>query len=226
MKKQLGVARLLTVLLAVGMLLLPTFAHAYWGLLSSADLGLHGTGEWVAPGPAELEWWVTDNMDGSWHYKYQFSHPGSATSHFIFEVSANLTVNDVFNETGDFANWKIEDYTSANGNPNMPGGVHGLKFDETWGNVTVAEFDAWRPPMWGDFYAKGGKVPGTPVWNAAWNSGFAAADPIAAFHDGPEQGHLLVPDTGPPPPVPEPSTMLLLGSGLIGTIAVLRRRRG
>ncbi len=225
MMRQRKGTRLFVAALAVGLLMVPGLAAAYTGILSSTSGGMLGTGEWIIPGPAALEWWVTDNMDGSWHYKYEFSHPGGETSHMIFEVSPTFTANDIFNANGDFAVLELNDFNEGNGNPGMPGGVFGIKFDEAWGNATMIEFDAWRPPMWGDFYAKDGKIPGTPIWNAAWNAGFAAADPMTAFHDGPEQGHLLVPDTGPPP-IPEPSTILLLGSGLLGTIAVIRRRSG
>lgn len=227
----------------VGALLAPSPGLAYSGTLLSTDSGILGTGAWLTPGPTWLEWSVTQNPDNSWHYNYLFGHPDGETSHFILEVSPTFTENDIFDETGDFGVIEIALFDIGPSNPGIPGPIYGIKFDEGWGTVTGFSFNSWRAPMWGDFYARDGQAPPdsdspsdayaalrtTPApedeWNAAWNVGFLDPDPTAPVGDGAYMGHLLVPDTdGPPPPVPEPSTMLLLGSGLLGSIVAFRKR--
>ena len=73
-------------------------------------------------------------------------------------------------------------------------------------------------PVWGDFYAKDGKVQG--VTNTLWNAGFTNpdTDPSDAPSDGTADSHVLVPDTT----IPEPASAALLGVGLAGLLA--RRR--
>lgn len=209
-------------------------AFAFSGSLTSLlGGGITGTGNWIQGGTTTLSWNVTQNADQSWRYAYEFSHPAGETSHFILEVSPTFTEEHIFNASGDFEEIEIGTFTGGPGNPNMPGSIYGIKFDDADGLLTSIVFDSWRMPVWGDFYAKNGNAGGYGV-NAAWNMGLTAndVDPLGPASDGSLDYHLLVPDTfggpePPTPPVPEPSSLLLLGLGVAGVaVGVRQRRRG
>jgi hypothetical protein len=186
----------------LAMLPLPAVAAAFHGSLSSVDGGIVGTGNWLVTGPTTLEWWVTQNGDGSWHYKYVFSHPVGATSHFILEASASIEEPDIFGILVGFTSFDIGSHLVQSGNPGMPESLFGIKFGGTAGITTTIEFDCTRRPVWGDFYSKDGSAGGYGV-NAAWNAGFTVADtdPSDSPQDGTVGGHTLVPDTVSTAPV-------------------------
>jgi len=93
-------------------------------------------------------------------------------SHVVIEASASFTQADLLND--DPNNAEVGSHGSGNGNPDIPSTVYGIKFEIPSGGegedsivaadddeggtccVTVS-FDTYRSPVWGDFYAKGGK---------------------------------------------------------------------
>ncbi len=201
--------------------------------VSGGNGGLQGTAFWGA-GPTSLQWIVTRQTAADpWHYKYVFNFPRVDISHVVVETSPGFTLGDL-----DNANWpKLEhddSWSTGQGNPFMPGEIGGVKFDETSGTSDVVfEFDSWRVPVWGDFYAKGGGQ----ITNTVWNLGYApnetagaGNDPVVAPYDGGSEAfHILVPDTtttGGNDPLPEPATMLSLGVAGMGLMRYLGRRRG
>jgi len=229
------VRRLCVALFLAAMLAIPSVAAAYVGSLLSTTGGIDGTGNWITdPAGMSFEWEVTQNADNSWHYSYVFTHPVGETSHFILEVSDNFTANDIFNLAGDVGNVEIGEFgVDDPSNPNIPGNMYGIKFEDATGLVTAFSFDSFRVPVWQDFYSKDGVAgefadagPRGGIVNAAWNTGFALYDddPIAPAADGSIDYHILAPDSVTNP-VPEPTTLMLLGSGLLGSVAVFRRRR-
>jgi hypothetical protein len=175
-------------------------------------------GNWTS---GSLDWEVSDNPDGSWHYEYVFNvEPSPETSHFILELSLGVTEADILNltVTDSFGDVEVGVFGPAPGNPGIPGSIFGIKIDETAGNPLTINFDIFRAPVWGDFYAKGGST------SFAYNAGFLAADPGNPPVNGSLLDHILRPDTIPTGGVPELSSLAAWGVCLAGAGLVAYRR--
>ena len=178
------------------------------GSISGPGGGLIVGGDWTAD--VSLAWSVSDT-GSAYLYSYTFKAPDPGLSHFDLQVSGNFSrgnILEISNETYELGAFSAD---TGNSNPGWPVGeiLYGIKF-EGFGDASPWEFTLLtdRAPMDGDFYAKGGKE------SFAYNSGFGAL----------EGATILVPDTESYPVIPEPETMMLIGSGLI-VIAGWGRKR-
>lgn len=172
----------------------------------------------------EIFWEVSQNTDGTWHYEYtMLTDEGDplapAVSHAIFQLSANISSDDVFNFGGDVVETSFGTFGASPANPGIPGSIFGIKIDTNGTSPTKLSFDSTRMPMWGDFYAKGGSN------SFAYNSDFgvAVANPNdfknpAVSASGATLFKILVPDTV----IPSPASAGMLGMVFVG---VSRRRR-
>jgi hypothetical protein len=206
-------------------------AITYTGNLTGAGGGIIATADWNSPSTS-FGWTVTSVGTAGgfilWQYDYTFSVPQKAISHLLLEVTDPSLRADYTFITGTPSVDSPKTFTpsgSSGDQPNMPGNLYGLKYEDTDLLLTFS-FTTVRSPVWGDFYAKDGTSSGIKV--TAWNAGFLAADPLVLPHDGSQDGHILRPDGGTtvPPPVPIPAAFWLLGSGLIGLIGIRRKMKG
>lgn len=189
-------------------------ADSYSGGLSSTEGEIGWTGDWD---PITINWQVSQNTDGSFHYSYDLVVTCREVSHILLETSMGFAPSDMFNPAGPYNAIEIDTWTPGPGTPDMPDTVYGIKFDDTSGTNIHIAFDSFRMPVWGDFYAKDG------TGYALWNAGFTAndTDPTAPPPNGSVDNHILRPDSY----IPEPGTMALLLIGLGGVGAWSRRRK-
>jgi hypothetical protein len=197
---------------------LPAMAVPVWhtddGITMTGNRGIGngvvGNGDWASD--FDLEWTITDNGDGTFHYIYDFSDLSKDLSHLILEVSETFTLDNLLNSNRSNEPEDPQVYSEGPSNPGMPDDIFGIKFAGDSGSTYTLEFDSTRAPMWGNFYAVDGKnEPAT----YAYNTGLAdlTSENVLDF--------IAVPDTvgtEDDPLIPEPATLALIGLGLSGMV--------
>lgn len=202
------------------------------GSRSSSGGGINTTGTgWPE---FRLDWDVSlDSDTGYWTYCYIVAVEPTPTgqikdlSHLIIEVT------DFGNDGSPFFTWTGGDPTMELGIPeeysggtNWPNSIYGIKFEGYGaGEFGVDDYDGmWlygsviltlNEPVYGVFAAKDGRHDGIPLY--AWSTAldfenYKTNETLTA------NNFIVRPDgtNGGLPPIPEPATILLLSSGVIG----------
>ncbi len=193
---------------------------------SSSEGGLEGY--W--PYSFGISWNISQDITSNlWTYEYTLNATRKEVSHFIIEVSDSTSQSDFSNLSANGtpltfgSNLEGPDFFGnkpGNSDPDYPSStnMYGIKFD-TGGLPATYQLTTNRSPVWGNFYAKGGKDSGQFV--RAYNSALA----IGNFNSDGKIDFVVRPNGTPIVPEPVSSVLFLSGSAALGFRSFLKRKK-
>lgn len=204
-------------------------ADPYTGQYLTGTVTLLTSGSWGDP--YQVKWEVQQDAEQTDLLRYTYTFLGAgytapSISHTIIQLTSGCTVAcasgaEYNGQEGSVEGGAQIGTQTSTGNGNswdqaLGWSFYGVKFDQSVaGTVTTLSFLSTQLPVWGNIYLKGGRD------SYAYNSGLTGeGTDFIARPDGQTFG-----GGGGGSVVPEPSTYLLLGSGLLGLAGIARRRR-
>ena len=189
------------------------------GTRTESGLGVVTGGDYLTDALNQTVAWNIINLGvSSWSYEYtltNFSSPN--VSHFILDLTDDcVDPGDAGCVGGPNGIVEFNDFGPHPSNPGFPVGMEivGVKFDFGGESPFVYSFMSNRPPVWGDFYTKGGND------SFAYNPGLTmplseTPNDFIARPNG---------DPGDFSEIPEPTSITLMGTGLLALGLFARRR--
>lgn len=217
---------------------------------SSAELVWNPpAGPWSG-GDFIIAWVITPNGT-DFTYKYTVTTPSGGNnqlSHWILALSQKDAADnslqshweDIFVDGNGYSDTAIQDVPAgeikvhgSGGNPGKPSDVYGVKFERDGSaTTTMVEFTTSQVPVWGDFYAKDGSVPGgqtaPPDRNIyAYNAKFGTIPDVtttdfSGWIPRPDGATL---DPNEEPDIPEPVSLAVWSCLAAIGVGTTRRRR-
>jgi len=173
-------------------------------------------------GGMSLSWSIQLNSaTGLWDYSYAIMDQDGTRidphlAHLFLQVDSSVTVDNFHEAYQDRSFALTHDSPQAwtdFGNVDFPNPVYGIKMNP--GNDNPVTFSSPFEPVWGHFAIKSGNA---SAWNAALEDGLEPTWDTTDFTN-------WVPIPAEADPIPEPSTLVLLGVSAVALAARKRRSR-
>ena len=191
--------------------------------------GIFATPDWDEPnGGFKIAWNITESA-GIYTYEYTITNSSDldlakALSHWNLQITDGAVLGDFsdFNILPEDGNPKVHEGLSM-GNPGMPDDLYGFKWEDG-GKTVFNSFKTANEPVWGDFYAKDGKVAGVDTIAYNTNFGTMPDDTTTDFTGWIARPNGSTPPTTPPPVVPIPAAVWM-GLPVLAGLGIIERRK-